>query len=89
MVVAVRLESRGHGLFTQTRVGQNGRLFKVYKMRTMCADAEERKQELSDVDEGNGVLFKMRRDPRITRRRWHPAQDLAGRAAPAAQRGAR
>jgi lipopolysaccharide/colanic/teichoic acid biosynthesis glycosyltransferase len=67
MVVAVRLESRGRGLFTQTRVGQNGRLFKVYKMRTMCADAEERKQELSEVDEGNGVLFKMRRDPRITR----------------------
>ena len=46
MIVAVRLESRGRGLFTQTRVGQNGRLFKVYKMRTMCADAEERKQEL-------------------------------------------
>ena len=67
MLVAVRLESRGRGLFTQTRVGQNGRLFKVYKMRTMCADAEERKQELSEVDEGNGVLFKMRRDPRITR----------------------
>ena len=67
MIVAVRLESRGRGLFTQTRVGQNGRLFKVYKMRTMCADAEERKQELSEVDEGNGVLFKMRRDPRITR----------------------
>jgi exopolysaccharide biosynthesis polyprenyl glycosylphosphotransferase len=67
MVVAVRLESRGPGLFTQVRVGQNGRLFRVYKMRTMCIDAEERKRELSEDDEGNGVLFKMREDPRITR----------------------
>ncbi len=67
MVLLVRLESRGRGLFTQTRVGLNGRPFKVYKMRTMCVDAEELKQDLDDVDEGNGVLFKVREDPRITR----------------------
>jgi exopolysaccharide biosynthesis polyprenyl glycosylphosphotransferase len=67
MVLMVRLESHGPGLFTQTRVGLNGRLFKVYKMRTMCVDAEERKQDLDDIDQGNGVLFKVREDPRITR----------------------
>jgi exopolysaccharide biosynthesis polyprenyl glycosylphosphotransferase len=67
IVAAVRLESRGPGLFTQIRIGQDGRPFKVYKMRTMCADAEERKQDLGEVDEGNGVLFKVRQDPRITR----------------------
>ena len=67
MIAAVRLESRGPGLFTQVRIGQDGRPFKVYKMRTMCVDAEERKEDLGEVDEGNGVLFKVRQDPRITR----------------------
>jgi exopolysaccharide biosynthesis polyprenyl glycosylphosphotransferase len=67
LVVAVRLDSRGPGLFTQTRVGQHGRPFKVYKLRTMCSEAEAAKRALADRDEGNGVLFKMRQDPRVTR----------------------
>ncbi len=67
MVVAIRLESSGPGLFTQIRIGQGGRPFRVYKMRTMCAEAEALKGRLDDVDEGNGVLFKVRQDPRITR----------------------
>jgi exopolysaccharide biosynthesis polyprenyl glycosylphosphotransferase len=67
MVALVRLESRGPALFTQTRVGRDGRLFTVYKMRTMCLEAEEIKSDLDDLDEGNGVLFKVRRDPRVTR----------------------
>ncbi len=67
MIVVIRLESSGPGLFTQIRIGQGGRPFRVYKMRTMCAEAEALKNGLDDVDEGNGVLFKVRRDPRITR----------------------
>jgi exopolysaccharide biosynthesis polyprenyl glycosylphosphotransferase len=67
LVVLVRLDSPGRGFFTQTRVGQGGRHFKVYKMRTMCAEAEDLKHRLGEQDEGNGVLFKMRQDPRITR----------------------
>ena len=67
MAVAVRLDSPGKALFTQTRVGRNGRHFKVYKMRTMVKDAEEIKSRPPDENEYDGVLFKMKRDPRITR----------------------
>lgn len=64
---AVRLESRGPVLFRQLRVGKDGRLFTMYKLRTMVAGADERVTELKDRDAGNGVLFKVRQDPRVTR----------------------
>ena len=67
MVVAVRVDSRGKALFTQTRVGHRGRMFKVYKMRTMVQDAEAIKAALAEDNEFDQVLFKMKRDPRITR----------------------
>jgi len=62
-------------LFTQIRVGKDGRLFRLYKFRTMVADAEQRKGRLSPHNEGSGVLFKIRNDPRVTPagawlRRW-------------------
>jgi lipopolysaccharide/colanic/teichoic acid biosynthesis glycosyltransferase len=71
----IRLAERGPGLFRQTRVGQDGQAFTVYKFRTMVVDAEERKSHLAALNESDGVLFKMRRDPRITPvgawlRRW-------------------
>ena len=65
--LAVRLDSRGSAFFTQTRVGRDGRLFTLYKLRTMFDDAEDHKAELRGLDEGNGVLFKIREDPRVTR----------------------
>lgn len=69
--LAIRLDSPGRAVFTQSRVGRHGRLFTVYKLRTMTADAEQEKLRVSDLDEGNGVLFKIRQDPRITRvGRW-------------------
>jgi lipopolysaccharide/colanic/teichoic acid biosynthesis glycosyltransferase len=73
--VIIRLSDRGPGLFRQTRVGRNGRAFTVYKFRTMVVDAEERKSHLAGLNETDGVLFKMRRDPRVTAvggwlRRW-------------------
>ncbi len=67
LTIAVRMDSKGPGIFTQTRVGIDGTLFTMYKMRTMHINAEEIKIELAQHDEGNGVLFKMRNDPRITR----------------------
>jgi exopolysaccharide biosynthesis polyprenyl glycosylphosphotransferase len=67
MCIAVRLDSPGKALFTQTRVGRYGRHFKVYKMRTMVQDAESVKLALADQNEYDGILFKMKADPRITR----------------------
>jgi exopolysaccharide biosynthesis polyprenyl glycosylphosphotransferase len=66
LAIWVRLSDRGPALFKQTRVGRNGRSFKIYKFRTMVVDAERRLAELREMNEFDGVLFKMRRDPRVT-----------------------
>jgi exopolysaccharide biosynthesis polyprenyl glycosylphosphotransferase len=63
----IRLDSPGPALFQQTRVGKGGQLFTCYKFRTMVVDAEQRKAELTTLNEADGPLFKMRDDPRITR----------------------
>ena len=66
--IAIKLDSPGPILFKQTRVGQNGRHFKMYKFRSMYIDAEERKKELLEQNElEGGVMFKIKDDPRITR----------------------
>ncbi|MDX6300664.1 MAG: hypothetical protein QOF53_1878 [Nocardioidaceae bacterium] len=67
LIVAVRLDSRGGGLFVQTRVGRHGKTFRMFKLRTMYVDAESMKQALLEDNESDGVLFKIRRDPRVTR----------------------
>ncbi|GAA1561655.1 sugar transferase [Kribbella sancticallisti] len=67
IALLVRLTSRGPVLFRQTRVGRSGVEFSMLKFRTMSVDAEARKAELHALDEGNGVLFKLRDDPRVTR----------------------
>ena len=66
IIAVIRLSDRGPGLFRQIRVGRDGRAFTVYKFRTMVVDAEERKSHLATLNEFDGVLFKMRRDPRVT-----------------------
>ncbi|UNX54346.1 sugar transferase [Georgenia sp. TF02-10] len=63
---AVRLTSPGPALYRQTRVGVDGAPFTMLKLRTMSVDADRRLAELAAADEGNGVLFKIRRDPRVT-----------------------
>ncbi len=75
IAVAIRLDDQGPVFFRQTRVGRVGQTFKLFKFRTMVVDAEQRKLELEALNEGAGVLFKMRKDPRVTNvgvllRRW-------------------
>jgi hypothetical protein len=72
---AIRLSDREPALFTQTRVGKDGRLFKIYKFRTMVPNAERHIANLRAKDNLDGILFKLHRDPRITpigawMRRW-------------------
>ena len=65
--LAIKLDSPGPVLFKQTRVGQNGRTFSMYKFRTMYVNAEERKKELMVRNQMQGLMFKLENDPRITR----------------------
>lgn len=67
VAVVVRLDSPGPVLFRQERVGARGQQFQMYKFRSMVIDAEDRLEELRALSEGNGVLFKLKADPRITR----------------------
>jgi exopolysaccharide biosynthesis polyprenyl glycosylphosphotransferase len=63
--LAVRMDSSGPGFYRQTRVGENGRLFTMYKLRTMHVDADAVKAQMSN--DADGPLFKVRADPRVTR----------------------
>jgi len=67
LALAVRLDSRGPAFFQQTRVGRNGRTFRMVKLRSMHVNADDMIADLRDSNEGAGVLFKMKDDPRITR----------------------
>lgn len=64
---AIVIESPGPIFFSQTRIGKNGRRFKIYKFRSMYMDAEERKKELMEKNKMSGLMFKIDDDPRITK----------------------
>lgn len=66
--LAIVLDSPGDGaIFRQRRVGRDGKLFWLYKFRTMCPDAEEQLNELLSQNQMDGPVFKINGDPRITR----------------------
>ncbi|MDE7476721.1 MAG: sugar transferase, partial [Lachnospiraceae bacterium] len=67
VALAIKIDSPGPVFFSQTRIGKNGRRFKIWKFRSMYIDAEERKKELEEQNEIKGLMFKMQDDPRITR----------------------
>ncbi len=67
LAVPLLVESPGPLFFGQNRVGKNGRIFKMYKFRSMYKDAEVRKKELMVQNEMDGPMFKMKDDPRITK----------------------
>jgi exopolysaccharide biosynthesis polyprenyl glycosylphosphotransferase len=67
IALAVKLDSPGAVFFGQTRVGRGNRPFRIWKFRTMVANADELRAELDDLNQADGPLFKIDDDPRITR----------------------
>ncbi|HEY2763812.1 MAG TPA: sugar transferase [Pseudonocardiaceae bacterium] len=67
VAVAIKVDSAGPVLFRQQRVGKAGERFWMLKFRSMVVDAEQRRSELDGVNEAGGPMFKIRRDPRVTR----------------------
>ena len=67
IILAIRLESPGPVLFWQERVGMKGKPFKMVKFRSMVVDAESQKEQLRQMNEASGPIFKIKNDPRLTR----------------------
>src|SRR5690242_17941935 len=67
IALAVRMTSGKHVFFSQERVGVDGRHFRMRKFRTMVHGAEEMLLDLRDANEADGLLFKIKQDPRVTR----------------------
>ncbi len=65
--ILIKKGSRGGVIFSQQRVGKDGKLFKMYKFRSMIVNAEELQEKLRDCNEMTGPMFKIREDPRITK----------------------
>lgn len=65
--VLIKLESKGPVIFSQKRIGLNGKEFKMYKFRSMVENAEEIKEKLKEKNEMSGPMFKIKDDPRITK----------------------
>lgn len=67
IAILIKLDSRGSIIFSQFRVGKNGRIFKMYKFRSMVENAEDILRELKNKNEMSGPMFKIKHDPRVTK----------------------
>ncbi|KRM94877.1 priming glycosyl transferase [Liquorilactobacillus aquaticus DSM 21051] len=69
LVVAllIKLEDHGTVFYKQKRLGRGGKVFYMYKFRSMCMDADEKLAELKKYNEVDGAMFKLKHDPRVTR----------------------
>jgi exopolysaccharide biosynthesis polyprenyl glycosylphosphotransferase len=65
--IAIMLDSTGPAIYSQQRAGKNGKTFKMYKFRSMCVDADEKLKDLQDLNEKDGPVFKIAKDPRVTK----------------------
>lgn len=64
--ILIKIEDRGPVFYSQTRIGKNGKKFYIYKFRSMVLDADQQKDNLLDLNEVEGAMFKIAKDPRIT-----------------------
>lgn len=67
VAIAIKCEDGGPVFYRQNRVGRNGRMFMMWKFRSMSVDADSRGDVLDSANDGNGVLYKRKNDPRVTR----------------------
>ena len=67
IAILIYLEDKGPVIYSQTRIGKDGRAFKLYKFRSMCVDADEKLKDLQKLNERDGPVFKIRDDPRVTK----------------------
>lgn len=67
VAILIKLESKGPAIFAQSRIGLNGKEFKMYKFRSMVKNAEELKEKLAKQNEMSGPMFKIKNDPRVTK----------------------
>jgi len=68
IALAIKIEDpNGPIFFSQTRIGRNGRRFKMYKFRSMVSNAEEILKDLLELNEVSGAMFKLKDDPRVTK----------------------
>lgn len=66
-VIAIKIDSLGPAIYSQQRAGKNVKIFKMYKFRSMCVDADELLKDLQDQNEKDGPVFKIANDPRVTK----------------------